>query len=229
MSGPARRFHGSADCGDDPARGRLCAPWFLSTRILTLIKGPARHRFAVPSRAPLQIRADGWPPRCGQARLSAGLDNDPRLHRGSRNWAESCGSSTHAQRTLAAPWPPGARESRMSAEQCLLCWTFFSSNGCGVEAPLPWALPRERGPDWYNAWLVDLFPDTEPAEHDLHHHPAAVPVRRGPGRPGPARPRRVNRRRTSRSECSGTLRLPPCTPRAALALPRRALPRSRTR
>jgi len=170
MSGPARRFHGSADCGDDPARGRLCAPWFLSTRILTLIKGPARHRFAVPSRAPLQIRADGWPPRCGQARLSAGLDNDPRLHRGSRNWAESCGSSTHAQRTLAAPWPPGARESRMSAEQCLLSWTFSSSNGCGVEAPLPWALPRERGPDWYNAYLVDLFPDTEPAEHDLRHH-----------------------------------------------------------
>src|SRR5215207_4284813 len=32
----------------------------------------------------------------------------------------------------------------MSAERCLLCWTFFSSNGCGVEAPLPWALPRER-------------------------------------------------------------------------------------
>src|SRR5215216_7753255 len=85
------------------------------------------------------IRSDGWPPKCGRAHLSAGLDSDPRLHRDPKNRAECCGWSTSAQRILAAPWPPGARESRMSAEQCLRCWTFFSSNGCGVEAPLPWA------------------------------------------------------------------------------------------
>ena len=41
------------------------------------------------------------------------------------------------------------------------------SNGCGVEA-LCLRPYRERGPDCYNACLVDLFLDTEPAEHDLH-------------------------------------------------------------